>query len=183
MSNISEEWVSSAPSASGRQLIQVPLPVLEALANGDLESANSLSPHDLTPYLISKECRGVWGMRRDQVSADPGDGVWVTRLLVDMETGAIVGRAGFHGPPDQVGMVEVGYSIDPLCRRQGHARAALKILLEVAAGDSRVNVVRASVRPDNLASRALIDQYGFHVVGEQWDDEDGLEVILEVSVC
>jgi ribosomal-protein-alanine N-acetyltransferase len=182
MSNISEEWVSSAPSASGRQLIQVPLPVLEALANGDLESANSLSPHDHTPYLISKECRGVWGMRRDQVTADPGDGVWVTRLLVDTETGGIVGRAGFHGPPDQVGMLEVGYAIDPLFRRQGHARAALKILLEVAAGDSRVNVVRASVRPDNLASRALIDQYGFHVVGEQWDDEDGLEVILEVSV-
>jgi RimJ/RimL family protein N-acetyltransferase len=79
-------------------------------------------------------------------------------------------------------MVEIGYAIDPLCRRRGHARAALKILLEVAASDSRVNIVRASVRPDNLASRALIDQHGFRVVGEQWDDEDGLEVILEILV-
>lgn len=182
MSSISEEWASSAHGASGRRLIQVPLPVLEALANGDLESANNLSPHDLTPYLISKECRGVWRMRRDQVTADPGDGVWVTRLLVDAATGTVVGRAGFHGPPDQVGMVEIGYAIDPLCRRQGHARAALKILLEVAAGDSLVYVVRATVRPDNLASRALIDQHDFREVGEQWDDEDGLEVILEVSV-
>lgn len=182
MSSISEEWTSSAPGASGRRLIQVQLPVLEALANGDLESANSLSSYKLTPYLISKECRGVWRMRRDQVTADPEDGVWVTRLVVDTATGAVVGRAGFHGPPDKVGMVEIGYAIDPLCRRQGHARAALRILLEVAAGDSRVDVVRASVRPDNLTSRALIDQHGFRVMGEQWDDEDGLEVILEVLV-
>jgi RimJ/RimL family protein N-acetyltransferase len=79
-------------------------------------------------------------------------------------------------------MVEIGYSIDPLYRRQGHARAALRILLEVAASDPHVNVVRASVRPDNLASRALIDRHGFRVVGEQWDDEDGLEVILEIFV-
>lgn len=79
-------------------------------------------------------------------------------------------------------MVEIGYAIDHLCRRQGHARAALKILLDVAAGDSRVNVVRATVRLDNLASRALIDQHGFSIMGEQWDDNDGLEVILEVSV-
>lgn len=182
MSNISEEWSSSAPRASGRRLVQVPLPVLEALASGNLEFANSLSTHDLTPYIISKECRGVWRMRRDQVTADPGDGVWVTRLLLDSTTGKVVGRAGFHGPPDKMGMVEIGYAIDPLCRRKGHARAALKILLEVAEGDSRVNVVRATVRPDNLASRALIDQHGFRVMGEQWDDEDGLEVILEVSV-
>lgn len=182
MSNISDEWASSAHGASGRRLIQVPLPILEALANGDLETASSLSPHDLTPYLISKECRYVWRMRHDQVATDPGDGIWVTRLIVDAATGAVVGRGGFHGPPDKVGMVEIGYSIDPLCRRQGHARAALRILLEVAAGDSRVNVVRASVRPDNLASRALIDQHGFRVMGEQWDDVDGLEVILEVSV-
>ncbi|KFX95810.1 hypothetical protein O988_05606 [Pseudogymnoascus sp. VKM F-3808] len=182
MGSVSKEWASSAPGASGRRLIQVPPPVLEALANGDLESANSLSPHNLTPYLISNECRGVWRMRSDQVTADPRDSVWVTRLLIDTETGAVVGRAGFHGPPDKVGMVEIGYAIDPLCRRQGHARAALKILLEVAASDSRVSVVRASVRPDNQASRALIDQNGFRVVGEQWDDEDGLEVILEILV-
>jgi [ribosomal protein S5]-alanine N-acetyltransferase len=106
----------------------------------------------------------------------------VTRLLVDSETGTAVGRAGFHGAPNQAGMVGIGYSIDPLCRRQGHARAALRILLEVSAGDPPVNVVRASVKPDNLASRALVDQHGFCVVGEQWNDEHGLQVVLEIPV-
>jgi len=35
------------------------------------------------------------------------------------------------------------------------------------------------ISPDNLASRALVSQYGFVEVGEQWDDEDGLETIFE----
>jgi RimJ/RimL family protein N-acetyltransferase len=122
-------------------------------------------------------------MRRDQIARSPVDALWVTRLVVSSESGEIVGRAGFHGPPDGNGMVEIGYSIDPLRRRLGYARAALVILLETARRTAGVGIVRASVRPDNLPSRRLIDQYGFREVGEQWDDEDGLETILEVDPC
>jgi hypothetical protein len=43
--------------------------------------------------------------------------------------------------------------------------------------------VRASVRPDNVASLTLIGRYGFVRVGEQWDDEDGLELVLEVPAA
>jgi [ribosomal protein S5]-alanine N-acetyltransferase len=42
-------------------------------------------------------------------------------------------------------------------------------------------VVRASIRPDNTASRALVAQFRFVEVGEQWDDEDGLETIFELN--
>ena len=76
-------------------------------------------------------------------------------------------------------MVEVGYAIDPAHRRQGHARSSLEVLLGVAASRPEVSVVRATVSPDNHASKALIQQYGFLEVGEQWDEEDGLEIIFE----
>ena len=39
-----------------------------------------------------------------------------------------------------------------------------------------------SIHPDNLASYQLASQYGFVKVGEQWDEEDGLEIIYEVEV-
>jgi len=78
-------------------------------------------------------------------------------------------------------MVEVGYAVDPAYRRRGYARAALELLLARAARESDVRTVRATVSPDNHASRALILQYGFAEVGEQWDDEDGLELIYEVD--
>jgi len=89
--------------------------------------------------------------------------------------------AGYHGPPDQQGMVEVGYRIDPTFRRHGYARAALIALLDRAAYEPDVRVVRASVRPDNEPSLALIGQYGFEFVGRQHDPDDGLEFIYEVA--
>ena len=71
--------------------------------------------------------------------------------------------------------------MDPAYRRQGYARAALEALLARDADDPGIRTVRASVRPDNVASIRLILQYLFVQVGEQWDDEDGLELIYEVA--
>ncbi len=130
-------------------------------------------------------------MRTAQLEREPADAIWVTRLLaLESDAGgggsggqAVVGRAGFHGrPDDERGMVEVGYSIDPLHRRRGHARAALEIMLAVARADERVKVVRASVGPWNEASRALVASFGFAERGEQWDDEDGREIIYELDL-
>ncbi|SJM64436.1 hypothetical protein FM101_08585 [Arthrobacter rhombi] len=44
-----------------------------------------------------------------------------------------------------------------------------------------MHVVRATISPDNHASSSLVEAYGFKEVGEQWDDEDGLEIIFEVE--
>jgi RimJ/RimL family protein N-acetyltransferase len=111
---------------------------------------------------------------------DPSSAAWVTGAIWDTETDVVVGRAGFHGPPDDDGMVEVGYSVDPACRRRGYAKAALASMLERAAADPAITVVRVSVSPGNVASLGLIAQFGFVQVGDQWDDDDGLELVFEV---
>jgi RimJ/RimL family protein N-acetyltransferase len=74
--------------------------------------------------------------------------------------------------------VEVAYSVAPEHRRRGYAKAMLRALLERADADERVTAVRASIRPDNLASRATIAGFGFRKIGEQWDPEDGLEDVF-----
>jgi RimJ/RimL family protein N-acetyltransferase len=78
-------------------------------------------------------------------------------------------------------MVEIGYAVVPIYRRHGYARAALQMLLERARGEPAVSKVRVTIAPENSASHDLATQYGFTAVGEQWDDEDGLEIIYEVS--
>jgi hypothetical protein len=47
--------------------------------------------------------------------------------------------------------------------------------------DPLVHRVRVTISPDNVASSGLVAQYGFTEVGEQWDDEDGLEIIYEID--
>ena len=62
-------------------------------------------------------------MRSEQVGQDPASAAWVTGVIWD-EQQVTVDRAGYHGPPDQSGTVEIGYKVDPAYRRPGYARAA-----------------------------------------------------------
>jgi len=163
------------------RLVDLSAPVLHALAAGNLGAANRLAPVALTPYLVEPGQIGVWQRRSRQIVDDPTSAGWITRAIYDPKRLVTVGQAGYHGPPDHAGMVEVGYSVDPVYRRQGYARAALVAMLDRAYREPGVRTVRASVAPSNVASRHLVAQYGFVEVGEQWDDEDGLETIFEVS--
>ncbi len=155
---------------------------LEALAAGDLDAARAATGLAVGADLVSERNRSTWRRRVAQVAADPSHRPWVTGLVVDAETGAVVGRAGFHGPPDDAGMVELGYATDPEHRRRGYARATVLALLARAETEPHVRTVRASVSPDNEASLATIAGLGFREVGEQWDDEDGLETVYERRV-
>jgi RimJ/RimL family protein N-acetyltransferase len=155
--------------------------VFRALAGGDLAAANAMSPVPLSEYFAGPDWRGTWRMRSEQVEQDPASAAWVTGVIWDELQQVSAGRAGYHGPPDQSGMVEIGYAVDPAYRRRGYARAALEALLQRAADEPGVKTVRATISPDNVASYALVAQYGFTKVGEQWDEEDGLEIIYEVA--
>jgi RimJ/RimL family protein N-acetyltransferase len=163
-------------------IVQLSGPVFRALADGDLEAANAVSPVPATAYLAGPERRSLWRMRLEQCEKDPAVAAWVTGLVRDEQRDLTVGAAGFHAPPDDSGMVEIGYGIDPEHRRQGYARAALEYLLARAAREPDVRRVRVSIRPDNLPSSRLALQYGFQQVGDQWDEEDGLELVYELDV-
>jgi RimJ/RimL family protein N-acetyltransferase len=164
------------------EVLQLDAAALRGLADGDLAAANRTSPVPLTPYLAGAECRGVWEIRAVQIVEDPASAAWITGIVWDPERRLAVGRAGYHGPPDGDGMVEVGYSIDPQYRRQGYARAALRALIERARHEPGVRTFRATVSPDNAPSRDLVLSEGLVEVGEQWDDEDGLEIVYELPV-
>lgn len=162
------------------RIVHLTGPVFRALAEGDLAAANAVSPVAVSDYFVGPEWVGVWRMRSRQVEEDPASAAWVTGVIWDEQRQLAVGRAGYHGPPDSAGMVEIGYAVDPVHRRRGYARAALEALLRRAADEPRVRTVRVTISPANLASYQLVAQYGFVEVGEQWDEEDGLEIIYEV---
>jgi RimJ/RimL family protein N-acetyltransferase len=164
------------------RIVHLSAPVFRALAAGDLATANAVSPVPLSAYFATLEWRDTWQRRSEQVRQDPASAAWVTGVIWDEQEQVAVGRAGYHGPPDHSGMVEIGYAVDPAYRRRGYARAALEALLQRAADEPQVRVVRVTISPDNAASWALASQYGFTEVGEQWDEDDGLEIIYEVGV-
>lgn len=145
----------------GVRIVQLTAPAFRAPAGGDLAAANAASPVRLSAYFAGPAWRTVWRMRGDQVRRDPASADWVTGVIWDDHRQVAVGRAGYHGPPDVAGMVEIGYAVLPVYRRRGYARAALEALLQRAVREPRVRTVRVTISPDNVASYQLASQYGF----------------------
>ncbi|MFC7760660.1 GNAT family N-acetyltransferase [Catellatospora bangladeshensis] len=105
----------------------------------------------LRPYRPILAARIADGAPRDPRWADgfPGDGEqlaarmflqagapagpWVPYTVELRATGQVVGGAGFHGPPDRAGTVEIGYGLVPGARGHGYATEAALALVEFAA--------------------------------------------------
>ena len=165
------------------RLVPLSVPALEALVRGDIDKASVLTGERLSPWLLEEGW--LWRIRLRQLQDTPEDLPWIARPAIALEgeeAGEVVGHLGFHGAPDEEGRVEVGYTIDPAYRRRGHARALLAQAIETLEASNVVHVLRASISPDNEASLATIRGFGFEKVGEQWDEEDGLETIYERTV-
>jgi RimJ/RimL family protein N-acetyltransferase len=155
---------------------------MTALLDDDLARASVEAGVQLTEYFLTDQAKRVWRYRINQLASDPGSAGWLTRAVVAEPEGVVVGYAGFHGPPDETGMVEIGYSVAPGYRRQGYARTMLTELMRRAAAESAVRTARVTIGPENTASLATISGFGFVEVGEQWDEVDGLELIFEAPV-
>ncbi len=169
-------------SASAVRIVHLPPEAIIALAAGDLSGAQAVSPVPLTEWQVSEGSVRTWQYRAVQAVESPEDLPWITGILWDEEEQVAVGQSGFHAAPDVDGMVEVGYGVDPTYRRRGYARAALELAIVRAQDEPDVRTLRVTIAPDNEASLGLIRQYPFVANGEQWDDEDGLELIFELSV-
>jgi RimJ/RimL family protein N-acetyltransferase len=168
--------ISRAPQV---RIVHLTAATFGALADGDLAAAEQASPVPLSPYFAGPDWAPVWRIRHAQVLADPASAAWVTGVIWDDVRSVAAGRAGFHGPPDPAGMVEIGYAVVPELRGQGYAAAALTTLLDRSAREPGVRTVRLSIAPANDVSRRLALRHGFREVGMQIDDEDGPEIVYE----
>lgn len=163
-------------------IVRLSTRVLAALAAGDVRDASSQALLDIPDWFVAAENLRLWTLRSRQATEDRAAIDWLTGAAVDVRTGLVVGFAGFHGPPDADGMVEIGYEVGPPYRRRGYAHAIIEVLLDRARSEPQVRTVRATISPANTISRALVTAHGFVQVGEQWDDEDGLEIVYEAAV-
>ena len=182
MADEDDDQHQAASGGRSVRFVELSSAALTALLDGRLAEASREAGITLTPYFLTDDAVRLWRRRVSQIAADPGSARWIARAAVAEPEGVVVGHAGFHGPPDQTGMVEVAYSVDPAYRRRGYARAMLRELLRRAVAEPGVSTVRATISPDNVASLATISGFGFTEIGEQWDEEDGRELIFEIAL-
>jgi ribosomal-protein-alanine N-acetyltransferase len=122
-------------------------------------------------FYTSGEVSPAWlDALRKSTRADPWQHGF---FIVDREQSCIVGTAGFKGPPDPDGVVEIAYGVAPEYQGRGYATEAANALVEFALADDAVTIVRAHTLPEANASTRVLTKNGFRHLGEVIDPEDG----------
>ena len=98
-------------------------------------------------------------------------------LVVLVQTGQVIGDAGWKGGPDDSGTAEIGYGLSASYRGQGLGTELVRELVRWASAQPGVRRLRAEVLVGNEPSRRALLRNGFVVVGHQ-DDLDLLDLAL-----
>ena len=125
----------------------------------------------LRGFFVSGEVSADWlaGLQ-DSSEPDP----WrYGFFVVDRESRFAIGSAGFKGPPDAAGVVEIAYGIVPTCEGRGYATEVAAALVDFAFESEQVQLVRAHTLPISNASTRVLEKCGFRYMGSIIDPEDG----------
>src|SRR4051794_21927625 len=101
--------------------------------------------------------------------ADPELGRWVWLVLLPADR-VIIGDIGFHGPPDQAGMVALGYVLTLAYRGQGYATEAAQVLLAWTRTQSAVRRLIANCDAGNHASIRVLEKLGLYLRTRDGDE-------------
>lgn len=136
-----------------------PLPALAAAAlPEDREEASRILGATLPTEWPQPDLLDVLPLQAAASPETEGFGVWV---MIEHDSGSVVGDIGFIGPPDEVGSIEVGYSVIPDRRRRGYATEAAGAIVEWARSQPDVRVIVAGCDSDNAPSIRILERLGF----------------------
>jgi RimJ/RimL family protein N-acetyltransferase len=168
------------------ELVSFSPPFLDALLDARRDEAERLLGASIPDDFPDRHDEGFLRLRLGQLRAEPERQPWLVHgVVLPGPERRLVGHAGFHGPPGINGLrdpdaVEIGYTIFPPHRGLGYATEIAAGLIESARAHG-VRRVIASVAPGNAPSLAIVRKLGFVQTGEQWDDEDGLELVFQLE--
>jgi RimJ/RimL family protein N-acetyltransferase len=128
------------------------------------------SLHDRIGYAMGAAIRDI-----DSGAAADLPTVW----LVARADGRFIGDMGTHGPPDNDGCIEIGYSLAPGARGQGIGSATVGALVRRLASVPGIRVITAITGVQNTASRRLLEGLRFLCTGSLPDSD---EVRYELGV-
>jgi RimJ/RimL family protein N-acetyltransferase len=156
---------------------------MRAVLDGDIATAEQ-EVGAAVPRGLRERLGELFERRLPEVEGNPDVLPWVARAMVltdSLDVARVIGSVGFHGPPNDVGEVEIGYHVETGFRRRGFATEAVRALLGWAADEHGVRRFRASVAPSNDGSLAVVRRLGFRQTGVRWDEIDGEQLVFQLD--
>lgn len=148
----------------------------------DFEAGNELNWSGFSnPYKHLIEGPSPISFRIPRVKLNPEFAEIAILLAIEKTSKEIVGSAGFHDFPNEVGMIEIGFGIVPERQNQGFGKELLYGMWDEIVKRTDVKTLRYTVAPTNAPSMHIIKSLRFEFMGEQIDEIDGPELIYELS--
>ncbi|HEX9342524.1 MAG TPA: GNAT family N-acetyltransferase [Actinomycetota bacterium] len=141
-------------------LRQLPVEEARALLNGTAQPE--------LPWMAGYPIEGSMIAAEAYVRAIDGGqqvGPYGLYQIVVTEEGLVVGDIGFHGPPDPVRSVTIGYGLAAPARGHGYVTEALRALIAWAMAQPEVRRVEGDAVHANLASQRVMERAGMRYVG------------------
>jgi RimJ/RimL family protein N-acetyltransferase len=142
---------------------------MRAALEGDAALASVLSavvPATWPPEFLDRPAL-EWTLERLEEAPNGGD--WWLHFIVLLDTPegrTLIGTAGYKGPPDPEGTVEVGYGIVRDQQRRGYASETVRGLLADAFARPTVRRVMAETYPELAGSIGVLRKCGFRHIGQ-----------------
>ncbi len=129
------------------------------LQKGDLDGFNSAKGWP-SSHLIKALPHFINDLMDDPTQI--GWNVWIITLK---GSGIIIGDAGLKGPPDNRGIVEIGYSMSIPYRGKGYMIEAVSALIDLVMSDERVRSIIAECEDSNQISKKVLSTVGMKMTG------------------
>lgn len=146
------------------ELRLVPVELARVLADPDAEDPGSQSWAPGYPLRGTRVAAGNF-VRQVEAAGEHAIGPWGMFQIILRETGEVIGDIGFHGPPDEAGTVEIGYSIVEQCRGCGLAGESAVAICGLAWSRPEVGRIIAQTDEGNEASAGVLRHAGFREDG------------------
>jgi [ribosomal protein S5]-alanine N-acetyltransferase len=145
---------------------------LEDISGDELALAlDAGSPPSWPPGFNDQQTR-AWV--RDRLRSDPQSRNWYSWYVIATvdDVPFLAGIAGYKGPPDAEGRVEIGYAVVPEYQRRGIATIVVDLLCQHAFA-SGVSADIAHTLPSLVPSQGVLGKAGFGKVEVLTDPDEG----------
>jgi RimJ/RimL family protein N-acetyltransferase len=146
------------------ELRQVPAGLARVLADPDADDPDSQSWAHGYPLPGTRVAARNF-VQQAEAAGDGGNSQWGMFQIILRETGEVIGDIGFHGPPDEAGTVEIGYSIVEQYRGLGLAGESAVAICGLAWSRPAVTRIIARTEEGNAASAGVLRHAGFREGG------------------
>jgi RimJ/RimL family protein N-acetyltransferase len=146
------------------ELRQVPAELVRVLAGPQADEPDSQSwAHGYPLPGTQVAARNL--VRQAETAGDGGNGQWGIFQIILRDTGEVIGDIGFHGPPDEAGTVEIGYSIVEQYRGRGLVGESAVAICGLVWSRPEVTRIIAQTEESNAASAGVLRHAGFREDG------------------